>query len=56
VPFKVNQDRRYHIPRQRHRVTNWPEYDAALRHPESITVVAEPEPSAPLGTRPVAGA
>jgi hypothetical protein len=38
VPFKVNQDRRHHIPRQRHRVTNWPEYDAALRHRGSITV------------------
>jgi hypothetical protein len=31
VPFKMNADRRHHIPRQRHRVTNWAEYDAALR-------------------------
>jgi len=23
MPFKVNQDRRHHIPRQRHRVTNF---------------------------------
>jgi hypothetical protein len=38
VPFKANQDRRHHIPRQRHRVTNWPEYDAALRHRGSLTV------------------
>jgi hypothetical protein len=31
VPFKLNQDRRHHIPKQKHRVTNWPAYDAALR-------------------------
>src|SRR3954468_20432873 len=28
VPFKLNQDRRHHIPRQQRRVTNWPAYDA----------------------------
>ena len=38
MPFKVNQDRRHHIPRQRHRVTNWAEYDAALRQRGSLTV------------------
>ena len=38
VPFKANQNRRHHIPRQRHRVTNWPEYDAALRQRGSLTV------------------
>jgi len=27
LPFKLNQDRRRYIPRQRHRVTNWPAYD-----------------------------
>ena len=31
VPFKLNQDRRHHIPRQRRKVTNWPAYDASLR-------------------------
>ena len=31
VPFKLNQDRRHHIPRQRRTVTNWPAYDASLR-------------------------
>jgi hypothetical protein len=31
VPFKVNADRRHHIPKQQDRVTNWSEYDAALR-------------------------
>src|SRR5829696_3308807 len=38
VPFKANQDRRHHIPRQRHKVTNWSEYDAALRRRGSLTV------------------
>jgi Transposase DDE domain len=38
VPFKVNQDRRHHIPRQRHRVTNWAEYDAALRQRGNLTL------------------
>jgi len=38
VPFKLNQDRRHHIPRQRHRVTNWPVYDASLRQRSSLTV------------------
>jgi hypothetical protein len=38
VPFKANQDRRHHIPRQRYQVTNWPEYDAALRQRGSLTV------------------
>ena len=38
VPFKANADRRHHIPKQRHRVTNWAEYDAALRQRGSLTV------------------
>src|SRR3712207_3564382 len=38
VPFKLNQDRRHHIPRQRHKVTNWPAYDASLRRRGSLTV------------------
>ena len=38
MPFKLNQDRRHHIPRQRHRVTNWPAYDASLRQRGSLTV------------------
>jgi hypothetical protein len=38
VPFKVNQDRRHHIPRQRHKVTNWAEYDVALRQRGSLTI------------------
>src|ERR1700741_2757196 len=38
VPFKVNADRRHHIPRQQDRVTNWSEYDAGLRQRGSLTV------------------
>jgi hypothetical protein len=38
VPFKSNAARRHHIPKQRYRVTNWSEYDAALRQQGSLTV------------------
>jgi Transposase DDE domain len=38
MPFKSNADRRHRIPKQRHRVTNWAEYDAALRARGSLTV------------------
>jgi Transposase DDE domain len=38
MPFKANAARRHHIPKQRHRVTNWAEYDAALRQRGSLTV------------------
>src|SRR3954447_18832610 len=38
VPFKLNQDRRHHIPRQRRKVTNWPAYDASLRQRGSLTI------------------
>jgi len=38
VPFKLNQDRRQHIPRQQHKVTNWPAYEASLRQRGSLTV------------------
>jgi len=38
VPFKANADRRHHIAKQRRRVTNWQEYDAALRRRGSLTV------------------
>ena len=38
MPFKLNQDRRHHIPTQKHRVTNWREYDASLRQRGSLTV------------------
>lgn len=38
MPFKLNQDRRRHIPRQTHKVTNWPAYEAELRQHGSLTV------------------
>src|SRR3954462_12116150 len=38
VPFKANAARRHRIPRQRHRVTNWAAYEAALRQRGSLTV------------------
>ena len=39
VPFKANAAGRHHIPRQRHRVSNWPDYDAALRQRGSSSTV-----------------
>jgi transposase len=38
LPFKLNQDRRHHIPKQKHTVVNWAEYDASLRQRGSLTV------------------
>ncbi len=38
LPFKLNQNCRHHIPRQQHKVTNWPAYDASLRQRGSLTV------------------
>ena len=38
LPFKLNQDRRHRIPRQKRTVTNWREYDAGLRQRGSLTV------------------
>jgi len=38
LPFKLNQDRRHHIPRRKHKVTNWPAHDASLRQRGSLTV------------------
>src|SRR5207245_893611 len=60
VPFKANQDRRHHIPKQRHRVTNWAAYDIALRQRGSLTVwfteaaiaAWKPEPRCTRGGQP----
>src|SRR3954464_4756376 len=38
MPFKANAARRHHIPKQRHKVINWAEYDAGLRARGSLTV------------------
>src|SRR5215203_3803962 len=38
LPFKLNQAGRHPIPRQKHKITNWPAYDASLRQRGSLTV------------------
>ena len=38
MPFKLNQDGRHHTPKQKHKVTNWREYDASLRQRGSLTI------------------
>src|SRR3954463_14404205 len=38
VPFKLNQDRRHRVPRQKRKLTTWREYDAGLRQRGSLTV------------------
>ena len=38
MPFKANAARRHHIPKQRHKVTDWSAYDAALRQRGSLTL------------------
>jgi hypothetical protein len=61
VPFKLNQDRRHHIPRQKHKVANWPAYEAGLRQRGSVTVwftdeaiaAWEAEPRTTRGGQPV---
>ncbi|WP_157033635.1 hypothetical protein [Belnapia moabensis] len=43
MPSEANAARRYHIPKQQHRVTNWAEYGAGLRACGSLTVWFTPE-------------
>ncbi len=43
MPFKAQAPRRHHIPKQKHRVTNWAEYDAGLRARGSLTLWFTPE-------------
>src|SRR3954471_4057339 len=38
LPFKLNQDRRRHIPEQKRKVTNWRDYDESLRRRGSVMV------------------
>src|SRR4051812_4043030 len=38
LPFKLNQDRRRHIPEQTRKVTNWRDYNESLRRRGSLTV------------------
>ena len=43
MPFKLHSKCRPHVPRQRHRVTNWRDYDASLRNRGSLIVWFTPE-------------
>jgi hypothetical protein len=52
MPFKLNQDRRHHIPRQRRKVTNWPGYEASLRRRGSLTVWFTDEATAAWAAAP----
>ena len=52
MPFKAKAACRRHIPKQRHRVTNWAEYDAALRARGSLTVWFTPEAVAAWAAAP----
>lgn len=38
MPHNFNTDRRDKIPKQKHRVTNWAEYNESLRRREGLTV------------------
>src|SRR5215203_5262602 len=38
LAFKLNQAGRHHMPRQKHKLTNWPAYDASLRQRGSLTI------------------
>ena len=52
MPFKAKAACRHHIPKQRHRVTNWAEYDAGLRARGSLTVWFTPEAVAAWAAAP----
>ena len=52
MPFKAKAACRRHIPKQQHRVTNWAEYDAALRARGSLTVWFTPEAVAAWAAAP----
>jgi Transposase DDE domain len=52
LPFKLNQDRRHHIPRQQHKVTNWPAYEASLRQRGSLTLWFTDEAIAAWAAKP----
>jgi Transposase DDE domain len=38
MPYKFHESRRHRFPKARYRVTNWPEYDAALVRRGSLTL------------------
>ena len=39
MPYKFNPSRRNKIPKAKYRVTNWPEYDAALVRRGNLTLL-----------------
>jgi hypothetical protein len=43
MPYKANEARRLRIPRVRYKVSNWPEYDGALRRRGDLTLWVTPE-------------
>ncbi|MFC7738458.1 IS5 family transposase [Roseomonas sp. GCM10028921] len=55
MPYKANADRRHRIPKQRHRVTNWPSYEAGLRARGSLTVWFTEEAIEAWGAEPRTG-
>src|SRR4051795_370371 len=52
VPFKAKAACRRHIPKQKHRVTNWAAYDTALRARGSLTIWFTPEAVAAWAAAP----
>ena len=52
MPNKHNADRRHHIPKMEHRVTNWPEYEAGLRSRGSLTLWITPDALAQWAAAP----
>ena len=54
MPFKAQAARCHRIAKQKHRVTNWAEYDAGLRARGSLTVWFTPEAVA-MGWQRVSG-
>jgi hypothetical protein len=55
MPYKHNESRRHKIEKARYNVTNWPEYNKALRQRGDITIWFSKRHS-PHGTRPRPGA
>jgi hypothetical protein len=49
---KHNTDRRHHIPKMQHRITNWPEYEAGLRSRGSLTLWITPDALAQWSAAP----
>jgi len=43
MPNKFNADHRHHIPKMRHFVRNWPEYESGLRNRGSLTFWVTPQ-------------